>query len=530
MFRPLIDIAKQVGAASALAAAVGALALAVPVRAQEPVVSTTPVASASALDAAQAALGAAPAGAQAPSVDATVALNGLAAAYPDLGDRDRRLARGLLARPTDGAADRFGDGYPPAAPIATAESAHFCVFWVSDPGYADAPQLTDANGISDGDEIPDYVEELVTIAEQSYAVEVEPGALGWAPPRPDQEGCGDDPSLRSDIYLKQIGNNGLFGYESPDPNQGRERSQHGYLVLDDDYAPAEFPGFADPTIPASVTFAHEFNHLLQQNYDSFQDVWMFESTAVWAEEKVFPGIDDYLNYVRVFAAFPGAPLTKAYPPDRRKSLKIYGSAVWNHWLDTGGGGYGADVVRRAWEVSGQTRPADFSLGSYDRAISTAGGRSFSREFASFAAATAEWRTGLGNFPDHAAYPDVKRKRALRRGAHDVFSLQHTAYRLFGVKPGRAHGKLTLRLNAEAGVRAAVALVARNGNPLDARITRKLKFLDRGGSAAVRIDRPRRFERITGVVVNADSRVRGFSGGDWVYSKDGARFRVSVRRP
>ena len=128
---------------------------------------------------------------------------------------------------------------------------------------------------------------------------------------------------------------------------------------------------------------------------------MFESTAVWAEEKVYPEIDDYLNYVRVFAAFPGAPLTKAYPPDKRKSLKIYGSAVWNHWLDTGGGGYGVDVIRRAWEVSDVTKPADFSLASYDRAIAGAGGRSFGREFASFAAATAEWQAGLGNFPDHA---------------------------------------------------------------------------------------------------------------------------------
>ena len=529
MFRPLTHIAKLVGAASLLAAAVGALATAAPASAQQPTVAATPAAATAALDAAQQALDPADGADPAPAADATVALNGLAAAYPELDDGDRRLARGLLARPTDGAADQFGDGYPPAAPIATAESPHFCVFWVSDPGFPDAPNLADTNGATDGDGIPDYVESLVTIAEHSYGVEVAPGPLGWAPPKPDLEGCGADPSLRADIYLKQLGSDGLFGYEAPDPNQGRERSQHGYLVLDDDYAPAEFPGFADPTIPASVTFAHEFNHLLQQNYDSFQDVWMFESTAVWAEDKVYPDIDDYLNYVRVFAAFPGAPLTKAYPPDKRKSLKIYGSAVWNHWLDTGGGGYGVDVIRRAWEVSDVTKPADFSLASYDRAISGAGGRSFGREFASFAAATAEWQAGVGNFPDHAEYPDVKRKRSLHRGSHDVFSLQHTSYRLFGIRPGRTDHKLTVRLNVDAGVRAALAVVARNGDPLTGRVTRRLKFLDRGGSTAISLDRPRRFERITAVVVNADGRVRGFSGGDWLYSKDGVRFRASVRR-
>ncbi len=360
MFRRLRDIAKLVGVSAALAAGVGALAMAAPAWAQQAAATPTPAAASQALQTAQQALDPEqpPTAAELPGPDPSVALNGLAAAYSELGDRARRVARGLLARPTDGSADRFGDGYPTAAPIATAASPHFCFYWVSDRGYPDAPDLADQNGISDGDGIPDYVEALIGIAEHSYSVEVAPGPLGWAPPKPDTEGCGSDPAARSDIYLKQIGTEGLFGYESPDPGQGRSRSQYGYLVLDDDYAPEEFPGFANPTIPASVTFAHEFNHLLQQNYDSFQDLWMFESTAVWAEQKVFPQIDDFVNYVRAFAQFPGAPLTSTYPPDRRKSLKIYGSAVFNHWLDSGGGGYGADVIRGAWELSDQTKPPD----------------------------------------------------------------------------------------------------------------------------------------------------------------------------
>jgi hypothetical protein len=341
------------------------------------------------------------------------------------------------------------------------------------------------------------------------------------------QGCGTDPSLRADIYLKEIGTEGLFGYESPDPGQGRQRSQYGYLVLDDDYSPDEFPGFANPSVPASVTFAHEFNHLLQQNYDSFQDLWMFESTAVWAEEKVYPQINDYVNYVHAFASFPGAPLTTAFPPQKRKSLKIYGSAVWNHWLDTGGGSYGAGAIRHAWEVSDVAKPHDFSLAAYDRSISRSGGRSFSREFAAFAAATAEWRTGLGNFPDHAMYPDVKRNRGLHRGSGESFDLQHTAYRLFSVEPGRSNDEISLRLTADPGVRSAVALVARNGDPLTGTVTRRLKFVDQGGRTSVTLERPHRYDRITGVIVNADARVRGFTGGDWVYSKDGSRFHARL---
>ena len=256
---------------------------------------------------------------------------------------------------------------------------------------------------------------------------------------------------------------------------------------------------------------------------------MFEATAVWAEQKVYPQINDYINYVRAFARFPGAPLTATYPPDRRKSLKMYGSAVFNHWLDGGGGAYGSEVIRGAWEDSDRVKPADYSLAAYDTAIAAAGGRSFSREFASFATATAEWRTGLGNFPDHADYPDVKRKHSLRRASNEDFSLPHTAYRLFQVKPGPSNSKLRLRLRVDHGVRSAVGLVGRDGSPLDGRVTRKLRFLDHGGSATVSLSHPRRFDRITAVLVNADDRVRGFRSGDWVFSKDGARFRARVAR-
>ena len=59
-----------------------------------------------------------------------------------------------------------------------------------------------------------------------------------------------------------------------------------------------------------MTFAHEFNHLLQQNYDSFQDVWMFEATATWTEEHVYPEINDYLGYVPgVRLRAPATPIT-----------------------------------------------------------------------------------------------------------------------------------------------------------------------------------------------------------------------------
>lgn len=453
-----------------------------------------------------------------PVADPSAALNDLALAAPSLRQPDRARARGILARPTEGPADRYGDGFPKTAPVASAASDRFCVLYVSADGFADAPDLSDG----DGDGVPDYVEQVLSIAEHSYSTEVTPGALGWAPPKPDLDGCGADPSKRTDIYLKQLGNAGLFGYESPDPGQGPVRSKYGYLVIDDDYAAVEY-GLADPLDAARVTIAHELNHLLQQGYDSFQDAWMFEATAVWAEEYVEPAIDDYVNYVDAFASRPGVPITERAGA---KGLKIYGAAVWNHWLSGPGGGFGSDGIRRAWEVSPEADPADFAIGAYDRAMHEAGGRGFSREFAEFAAASAEWRAAPDLFPDAAAYPDVQRKQAIEPGAGREMRLDHTAYRMFDVRD-TGSAPLTLRAEAEQGVRAGFSLVARDGDPVSGRTVIKSRFLDRGGKARLSLGAPGEYERITVVAVNADGRVKGYAGSDWNYRKDGQRLSVAL---
>ena len=517
-FRALPHRSPSRAAIAALATALaGSLLASAPAVAQQPPSAPTPSEAAEALDNAEDALEPGPG---APPPAPTVALNQLAASLPVLEGAERRRANGLLARPTD-ANDRYGDSYPAAAPVASTESPHFCVFWVNDPAYEDAPNLADSDGIADGDGVPDYVEAMVAIAEHSYAVEVSPGPLGWRAPKRDRGGCGADPGARADVYLKQLGRQGLFGYESPDPGQGRRRSQYGYLVLDDDYAPAEYGNFADPLAPAKVTLAHEFNHLLQQAYDSFQDVWMFESTAVWVEDKVYPEADDYVNFLDGFARTPGAPITDV---GAANGLKIYGSGVWSHWLDRGGGGYGDDAILRAWEVSDLVDPADLAIAAYDRAIREHGGKGFSREFVRFAAATAEWRAGAGGFPDSASYPDMRRRGTLRAGRRVRFELDHTGYRLFDVKRS---GRLQLRLEAERGVRTGLALVARRGDVIGGTVTRKTRYLRRGGNASLSLSRTSRFDRITALVINADGRVRGFSGGDWDYAKDNREFELRV---
>ncbi|HEX2266471.1 MAG TPA: hypothetical protein VHH14_09325, partial [Solirubrobacterales bacterium] len=59
---------------------------------------------------------------------------------------------------------------------------------------------------------------------------------------------------------------------------------------------------------------------------------------------------------------------------------------------------------------------------------------------------------------------------------------------------------------------------------------RIDFQREGGRLEVRLRDPRRFERITAVVVNADARARGFSAPrlDWNYLTDGLPFEVSGR--
>lgn len=427
--------------------------------------------------------------------EGTGVMRELAIAIPLLSGAERRRARAILRRPDQGSdADHFGPE-DPASPLC---EPRFCIHWGTKEEHRPP-----AAGTSPGDGVPDYVEAVLAAAARSYEVENE--TLGWRDPVSDGGRGGGD---QVDIYLAAL-ERGLFGYAAPDPGQtGRSRS--AYLVVDND-----FSGFGgDPLELMRVTIAHEYNHILHFGYDTFQDLWMFESTATWIEDLVYPEINDYFNFLPVFARKPQKPLAE---PDQRAS-KLYGSAVWNHWLAAA---HGAATIRRAWEVSPLVRPAHFAVGAYDRAIGDRGGRSFSREFVEFAAATAEWRSSSA-FPDAGLYPDMRRSGRLGSRVR-TGKLDHTAYRLYRV---RGRGTVMFRGKVQRGTRAGIALVGRSGPQAGGTVEVKLRYLRRGGRGGVRLKGIGRFDRVTAVVVNADGRVRG---GSRDYVRDRRKVRLRIER-
>jgi hypothetical protein len=521
--------------AAAIAAGIAALALPAGASAQEGTEPLFSPAEASAqLEQAAAALATTDPAATHPTDE----LRDLAAALPSLEGQERRQARAILSRPpaNDPTREPFGAEWPRNPGAEILETTNFVIHWpeglscsAPEQGCPE-PDLTDVTGSS----APDYIDQVAAAAEESLAVQH--GDLGWPNPKPDAGKGGDD---RIDVYVADICNeNGgscIFGYANTDDLSPRCQNPpfkcFAYLVLDNDYSFAEFE-YPDPGVPLRVTTAHEYNHILQFRLDTLQDGWMFESTAVWSEEQVFPDDDDWLFYLDVWRRTPGKPLTQF---SAGGGLKVYGSAVWNHWLDLEGGDYGPDVILDAWETSRKTRPKDFAVAAYDRAIKRNGGKGFSQEFGRFAAATAEWRVEDGDFPgadanepDETQFPDVTRDGNLAPGGKGKrFRLDHTAYRLLDVDPG-ARDVLKLRVTARRNVRTAIALVGRTGDPETGEIDKDLEYSGKGGKLAVRLADVQDYDRITAMVANADGRVRGRRGNDWNYTRDNERFRVSLR--
>ena len=438
-----------------------------------------------------------------PHRDLTTVLIRLARAMPALPPAQRRAVRGLLARPTDNP-DPDGESYPAEAlPYLNSDcTSHFCVHWIGQAGFDDSPDLTDlapANGI------PDFVDEVEVAAEQVYATEN--GDLGWRDPKPDGSLGGDS---KTDIYLADIGDSGLFGYANSDPGQiGRRR--YAYLVIDNDFSPSQFPG-TTPLTDLEVTLAHEYNHVLQFSYDVFQDTWFMESTAVWMEDQVYGSVNDYLRYLDRWNERVEVPIT-------RDNIKEYGSAVWNHWLAKR---YGPEIVRSAWAQSG-----DLAVRSYDAAIRDAGPSDFTLDFSRFARDLAEWRTDTA-FPEGSLYPDVERQGTLpANGAKRNRVLDHTTYRLLRVRPANAK---SLRVEAvgRPGIATGLAVVGRIGGQTDGTVVSDLALKRRRGTMRVQIARPGRFDRITVVLVNPDADVNGFGLRDWRYTGDHDRVAVRAR--
>jgi hypothetical protein len=398
--------------------------------------------------------------------------------------------------------------------------AHFCVHWAA--FGIDAPSLADR----DHDGIPDYVERVLAVAENVHHVENE--VLGWPAPLGDgSRGGGQD---KTDIYLTELAGEQVFGYTATDPAEtgpdgAAPMRRSAYLVLDNDYSSFDYPG-TKPGRDLKVTLAHEYNHVLQYGLaaeDVERDPWFAESSAVWMEDQVYNGINDYLRYVRRWAG-TGKRTGMWKRPLTQGSMKEYGSAVWNEWLVHH---YGRPIIREAWEDAAEARPAGFAVAAYEEALRAAGGSTFGHEFTRFAADVSEWRTGTG-FRESYLYPDLPRQGTLTLGATpETRHLNHTTFTLIRV-PATEGSAVEVHVKAPEGIGAGLALVGRVGSELGGHTVNAVDYRETGGELVARLPDPGRFQRITAVVVNADTKIEGWEPFEevWTYTGNDEPFEVS----
>lgn len=327
--------------------------------------------------------------------DFTLLLRDLRAGLPHLSRTDAAAARRILARPTDGGSDPNGDGYAASAERKKycPSGANVCVHWVNN--TVDAPP-----GATLGGSAPAQVLTTSQVLNHVYDRVVTQG--GYRAPLADGRG-GDD---RLDVYLADIGDDGLFGYCAPE-RAGSGRSATGYCVLDDDYSPTQYGSSQSPLDNLRVTAAHEFFHAVQFAYDAFEDDWFMEGTAMWIEDELYDHVNDSRRYLR------GGPLTHPLRSLDRPAAGLAGPyASWIFWRwvsesypDRGSSGLPL-VIRDTWRrAQGYTasQPGTYSLRAVALAIAARGGR-LANTFALFGEASRHPGVSYEEGKEDGGYP------------------------------------------------------------------------------------------------------------------------------
>ncbi len=299
--------------------------------------------------------------------DLTIALRDLAALRGELPPAQEREADAILARPTDSGGASYGATYrvDEAPPLC---SKRACVHYVT--STEDASTRAYARRVLG----------TVSQVDATYA------GAGYRQPKRDGRAEHNGGNAKPDIYLADIGDQRIYGFCTTDqPFELGTFDVWTYCVLDNDYASSQFPENS-PTQNLKVTAAHEYFHAVQFGYDYTEDDWFLEGTATWAEDELFDGVDDNVQYL------PYGPMGRpALVMDQdRSDFEVYGSWSFFRFLTER---YPAatnglpTLVRDFWNRADSRgdAPDDYSLQAV-RSVLRARGVDVSEVFADYAAA------------------------------------------------------------------------------------------------------------------------------------------------
>ncbi|MDN4174251.1 hypothetical protein QWY28_14905 [Nocardioides sp. SOB77] len=422
-------------------------------------------------------------------LDATLLMRDLLVALPTLEGAERRQAEALLARPTEGSRDPQGDGYSVRSTKRC--SSTICLHYVT--STADRPTSKA------------WVGKNLKVLKKVWRQEVT--KMGYRRPVKDGNRGGNG---KFDVYLKELGGKGLYGYCVPEyRKKGTRWVASGYCVLDNDFAQAQFG--APPIKSLKVTAAHEFFHAIQFAYDFHEDRWLMESTATWMEERVADGADDNRQYLSASQVkLPTSSLDVFQP----SGFAQYGN--WTFW-EYLGRRFGNGIVKQVWNKAGAFKgaPNMYSAQALRKTVGRRGG-GLPSVFAAYAASnTAPARY----YPEGSAWPRagftkrVTLSKGSRRDSSSV-TINHLASRNIGVRPAAdlSGRKWRLRITVNAPKRAAgsaVHVLVRNKSGA---WSRKTVALNRSGYGKKMVSfNAKKVSGVTITLANASTRYRCFKG-------------------
>jgi hypothetical protein len=355
-------------------------------------------------------------------VEPTLLMRDLAVRLSSLGPRRRGSAEQTLARPDNGKNPFFSAGYGSVpTKVHCSHKVPLCFHWATKGRHEPPPRdAHPANGM------PDWVDITIHQFERVWKGEV--GRLGYRHPRSDAASTDHGPNSKTDIYLADIGNDGIYGYcTTDDPHASYLETKRypfsdvsAYCVVDNDYKHSQFP-YNSPLINLQVTAAHEFFHAIQFSYDFLEDAWLMEGTAVAMEDEIYDSANDNYQYL------VASPLTRPQIPVDRSDNNFYSQGFLNRYgafilwrfmteYFATPAGRSPGVIRQVWRrADGSPRQAFGNQYSLQAAAATsrAHGVRFSKLFADF---------GVDNFLADSFYEEgTAYQHAARTQCREPFS-------------------------------------------------------------------------------------------------------------
>lgn len=185
--------------------------------------------------------------------------------------------------------------------------------------------------------IPDYIIRASQYLEASYFYLKD--TLDFLTPPTDDL---NDPQI--DVYFLNLGN-GNYGGTIPEnevTSTTRAYDYTAYIEIDNDMIGDLY--YTQDTSALKVTCAHELFHVFQVGYNFFStDVWYLEASAVWFEDKMFPEVNDYIQYTDDFKNNWGGQIDRYGNPD------FYQLCSWNIYLDEKYKENAFNPIMKIWE-------------------------------------------------------------------------------------------------------------------------------------------------------------------------------------